>query len=114
MYNTSADFKGVDGVTTDNATGDKGRNTLVLLGFGGEKDDTRYQNPYGGYYELANSSSDRSFTITITNLGQKICTVLKKRSWPAGGTVMGTDTKCAASGNGVQIKYGKADSSMNP
>ena len=115
LYNASADFTGVDGKTATNTTGDEGKATLILLGFGGEESDgKRYQNPYGGYYKLANSSSDRAFTVQVTNLGKKTCTVLAARQYPAGGTVSASSCAGDASANSVTIKYGKSDSSMNP
>ena len=103
LYNAQADFTGV------------GEDTLYLLGYGTPANGTEaakpYQNPYGGSYDLA-AVTGRKFTITITGLGQKTCTVLKSRNWPAGGAA--TATCGTGTSNSVVITYGKADSSMNP
>ena len=49
LYNAAPDFTGIDG----GSVYDQGKATMVLLGFGGDTDAKRYQNPYGGYYILA-------------------------------------------------------------
>ena len=110
LYNAAPDFTGIDG----GSVYDQGKATMVLLGFGGDTDAKRYQNPYGGNYILANSASDRAFTVKITNLGKKTCTVLAARQYPAGGILKESVCNGATKDNYVMIRYGKADSSMNP
>ena len=107
LYNGSADFSGVENGTP------AGNDTLILLGFGKAGTGNEYQNPYGGNYVLASQNgATRTFTVTITKLGEKTCTVLKNRKWPAGGVASAT---CAAgSDNSVVVTYGKADTSVNP
>ena len=109
LYNSQPDFNGISA------------DTLVLLGFGTAT--KAYQNPYGGDYQLDSQINARTFTVTIKGLGAKTCSVLKSRTWTAGGNVVNTAvegspvTSCTATTtntNQVVVQYGKADSSMNP
>ena len=103
LYNSQPDFHGVD---TTAVTGKPGNSTLVLLGFG--SDAKPYTNPYGGDYLLTSDDTNRTFTIEISGLGSKTCTMLAARDWNGGG-------KDAACANGsVTVTYEKSDTKTNP
>lgn len=106
LYNSQPDFNGAETGTTS-----KGEDTLILLGFG--NGDKAYQNPYGGKYEITQSVQNKTFTVTITGLGDKTCTVLAARDW-TGATSKGTCTAGTDGKKTLGITYGKSDERMNP
>ena len=118
LYNSQPDF---NGVATAESGKPAGNSTLVLLGFG--SDAKPYQNPYGGNYVLAGQNDARTFTVQITGLGKKTCTVLASRDWNGGGSNVATAktgevaTNCSAetsNGNSVTVRYEKSDTKTNP